>query len=218
MNANMTNQSILEKCILKLVDEFLEEPFIFFNEAEAITRFHQILMDESALNHKIQTQDGHQISRIHREYPIPPFVEGISSGNYDTVILNQEYITINLVDHIARPGPNREPHKPKDGKSFLAVIEFKLLYEGLGGSRPKEIINDLNRLNLSANHSEFVYFVYLQRYLKKNLNLWNKNWPNIKEEAEKKNPVSSIVAIHWREFSERQNLYQFGHWLQHSAL
>ncbi len=55
----MTNQQILESCILKLVNEFLERPFNFINERNAVTRFYQLLIEEEpALASKVQTQDG----------------------------------------------------------------------------------------------------------------------------------------------------------------
>jgi hypothetical protein len=212
-NDDITNQRILGKCILNLVNQFLEEPFTFFNEADAVTRFHQLLVEEPALNRKIQTWDEYKVSRIHREYPIPPFVN--EKGNYDTVILNPEYTMLNLVDNVARPGPGREPREPENVKPFLAVVEFKLFYESLGKGRANTVLKDLDRLNASARYSEFAYLVYLQRYLDEKLNQWSKNWPLISDEAKNKDDIGSIAAIHWRWHPEKQNLYRFGRWLQH---
>ncbi len=206
MNDTIAVQSVLEKCIIQLVKEFSEEPFAFFNEAEAVTRFYQLLIEEPIFNRNIQTQDEHEVSRIHQDYPL----KGI--GYYDTVILNPKYIMTNPVDVVAKKGPNCEPDE--NTKPFLAIVELKLFYETLGKGRADAVIKDIDKLDSGAKYSEFAYLVYLQRYLKKSLNLWNKNWPRIREETEKKEKVGSIVAIYWREYPERQNLYKFGRWLQ----
>ncbi|MCP4371331.1 MAG: hypothetical protein GY797_24920 [Deltaproteobacteria bacterium] len=192
-----------------MVNEFLERPFNFINERNAVTRFYQLLIEEEpALTSKVQTQDGHEISRIHQEYPIPPFVN--FSGKYDTVILNPEYIKINQAEYLARPGPGRETRQPNEIKPFLAIIEFSLLYESAG--RAKKVIADLDRLSSSAEFSEFTYAVYLQRYLK-GLSSWKKNWPDVKAKAEENEDTGTIVAVYWRDFPEQQKLYQFGQWL-----
>ena len=45
----MTIQRHLESATYQLADELLQEPYTFFTEAEAVSRFHQLLLDIPAL-------------------------------------------------------------------------------------------------------------------------------------------------------------------------
>lgn len=72
---------------------------------------------------------------------------------------------------MTRPGKNRIVKRPEDGSMpFVAVIEFKFLYEAPG--RKGQIKNDIAKLKEVAKHSDYCCLIYMQRLLVK-----EKNWP-----------------------------------------
>ncbi len=215
MENQIVTRQIIEKCILCLVNEFLQEPFTFFNEAEAVTRFHKLLIGEQSFSRSVKTQDGHEISQIHLEYPTPFAKEDSSKrqeayGKYDVTILNPEYIKNNQVDDVAKP--DLKSRRDNEPKPFIATIELKLHYESLGKNRADDIVAALLKLDLSQKYTEFRYLICLQRYLDRNLNKWNENWP-IVEKAQSKYDISSIIGIYWRRFPENKPKIYFGKWL-----
>jgi hypothetical protein len=82
----------------------------------------------------------------------------------------------------------------------------------LGKNRAEDIVADLLKLDLSQKYTEFRYLICLQRYLDRNLNNWNTNWP-IVEEAQSKYDISSVIGIYWRWFPKNKQKINFGKWL-----
>ena len=185
----MSTQLPLEKAIHELVDEFTREPYIFFTEADAVARFHQLLTDNPIFNRRVRTSDddGHEISLVHREYPtffrfddsdpterLEPLAR---RGHYDTVILNPEFVAAHPVETVL----NRNIKAVRDLSvmPFDAVIEFKLHTRGWSKGRSEGIVKELGKLHLSAKEAPLRYLVVLQRYLEPRLYRWEKYWPNV---------------------------------------
>ena len=140
----MTIQSILENAIHKLVNEFLQAPYVFFTEADAVVRFHQILDADPIIGRRVQTSDGFETSLVHREYPTffrfcgkeptarlgPP----ASRGHYDMVILNPAFVAAHRVATVT----NRDIKTTRDESiaPFQAVVEFKLDNKGWSAGEP----------------------------------------------------------------------------------
>lgn len=129
----MSIQLPLETAIGKLIAEFEQTPYTFFTEADAVVRFHELLSKDPAFSNRVRTQDNHEISLIHREYPTffrfsdenPTERLGPESrarrGHYDTVILNPDFITA----HPAETVLNRSIRAVRDQSiiPFQAVVE-----------------------------------------------------------------------------------------------
>jgi hypothetical protein len=215
-----TLQSVLENAIHKLVDEFLQEPYKFFTEADAVARFHQMLDEDPILSRRVQTEDGHEVSLIHREYPTffrfsdkeptarlgPP----ARRGHYDTVILNPEFVTT----HPAATVTNRDIKTVDESvMAFEAVVEFKLYNEGWSVGRKKGVIAELGKLNLSMDNTPLCYLVILMRYYAPNLNRWDKYWPTVSQSAKETSQIGSIFAIQWLTIKHSPEVHHFGRWL-----
>lgn len=210
----------LESAISQLVSEFLQEPYRFFTEADAVARFHQILDDKPSLNNTFQTSDKHKTGLCHREYPtffrfsdkkptdrLPPPAR---RGHYDTVILSPEFIRA----HPAITVVNRDIKAPRDKNivPFQAVVEFKLDNIGWSAGRARGAIAELGKLKLSEE-APLRYFVVLIRYSAPNLTRWRSYWPMVKKAAEKRPEIGSLFAIRWLTVPPQQELYRFGSWL-----
>ena len=216
----MTIQPALEKAILELVNEFLEEPYKFFTEADAVAHFHQILDVNSTLNRKAKTTDRDEVSLFHREYPTffrfsgkdpkeklgPP----ASRGHYDTVILNPKFVKA----HPSATVANRQIDLPRDKSitPFDAVIEFKFHDYGWSSNRAKSAISELGKLRLSKKESPLRYLIVLTRYRSPIMNLWNKYWPVVSKTADKHKDINSIFAVNWLEIKRKPQVDFFGNW------
>jgi hypothetical protein len=218
----MAIQKILENAIHKLVNEFAKAPYVFFTEADAVARFHQILEENPITSRRVQTGDGFEMSLIHREYPTffrfsgknpterlgPP----ASRGHYDTVVLNPDF----AMAHSAATVTNRDikamRERDKNIKPFEAVVEFKLDNVGWSAGRAKGAIAALDKLHLS-DEAPLRYLVVLMRYSAPTLTRWEKYWPKVKQAAIGKPEIGSLFAIQWLTCKEGSEVYHFGRWL-----
>ena len=123
----MTIQSILENAIHKLVNEFLQAPYVFFTEADAVVRFHQILDADPVIGRRVQTSDGFETNLVHREYPTffrfsgkePTARLGLpaSRGHYDTVILNSAFVATHPAAKVILMNACLHGDEPQMGKA-----------------------------------------------------------------------------------------------------
>src|SRR5919109_2004603 len=127
----LTLQAQIEVAIRQLSREFLDDPYRYFTEADAVSRCRQLLELNDELGKDYKTKDGHKIMLIHQEYPTSYRYEGKAPlvptskgrrGHYDLVILNPDFIEANNAESIT----NRLlKHAAPDQKgSIVAVIEF----------------------------------------------------------------------------------------------
>ena len=216
----MTIQRAFENAIHELVKEFLQAPYVFFTEADAVARFHQILEGDPITNRRVQTSDGFEVSLIHREYPTffrfsgknptarlkPP----ASRGHYDTVVLNPDFV----MAHSAATVTNRNIKALRDTRiiPFQAVVEFKLDNEGWSVGTASGAIAELGKLHLSQE-APLRYLVVLMRYSAPSLARWRKYWPKVSQAAVGEPEIGSIFAIHWLTGKGGSEAYHFGHWL-----
>lgn len=219
----MITQSNLECAIHNLVAEFLQEPYRFFTEADAVARFHQILESDPIINQKVQTKDGFQTSIIHQEYPTffrfddsnPVARLDASSkakrGHYDIVILNPYFLTT----HTAETVKNRDIMSIRDQniQPFKAVVEFKLDDRGWSNGKTKGVIAELGKLFLSGEEADLRYFVVLMRYTASTENRWNKYWPDVMKAATERFELRSIFATHRILTKQTPDVQSFGDWL-----
>lgn len=219
----MSIQIKLESAIHELIDEFLQEPYRFFTEADAVAGFRQILEADSDINQKAETKDGFQISTIHQEFPTffrfnddNPFARleddsGASRGHYDIVILEPDFIRA----HTAETVKNRNISSLRDKaiRPIKAVIEFKLDDKGWSSGRTKGVIAEIGKLVLSKNEAGLRYFVVLMRYTASTSRRWDQYWPTVLAAASEKVGVNSIFATHWISKEKAPHVQSFGDWL-----
>jgi len=217
----MSIQAPLENAIHSLVGEFTHEPYAFFTEADAVVRFHQLLVRYPSFSRRVSTQDGHEVSLPHREYPTffrfddknptarlgPP----ARRGHYDTVLLNPDFAAAHPVETVL----NRSIDAPRepDIVPLEAVVEFKLHTRGWSSRRSKGIVRELGKLRLTADDAPLRYLVVLQRYLEPHLYRWQKYWPQVVNAADASKDVGSIFAICWINLGREAEVHRFGRWL-----
>ena len=63
----MSVQIALEAVIRRLVAEFLQDPYAFFTEADAVSRFCQLLELNPLFSRRVQSRDRYHVSLVHRE-------------------------------------------------------------------------------------------------------------------------------------------------------
>ena len=215
----MSIQRALEKAICRLTDEFAQSPYVFFTEADAVARFHQILDEEPTIGRRVQTRDGFEVSLIHREYPTffrfsdknptarlkPP----ARRGHYDTVILNPDFVTA----HSAATVINRDIKTIRDESitPFQAVVEFKLNNRGWSSGSTKGAIAELGTLRLS-DETPLRYLVVLMRYSAPNLTRWHKYWPMVSQAATDEPEIGSVFVIQWLTCKSGSEVHHFGSW------
>lgn len=214
-------QGPLERSIHLLVREFAQAPYVFFTEADAVARFHQILEDMPVFSQRVKTLDGHEVSLVHREYPTffrfsdanpterLSWPRG-SRGHYDVAVLNPEFVAA----HPAETIHNRSARTRRDETvvPLQAVVEFKLDNLGWSAGRARAAIAELGKLRLS-DESPLKYFVVLMRYTAPTLKRWDLYWHRVKEAAESEPTIQSIVAVHWLSVRSGVEVYRFGNWL-----
>src|SRR5262245_26518993 len=105
-------QAVLEQIICQLTHEFIEQPYRFFTEADAVAPVDQLHTLHHFAQEQIMSRDQFAISRIHREYPTffrfddaNPIARldadsRARRGHYDTVVLNPEFIRIHDAETI----------------------------------------------------------------------------------------------------------------------
>jgi hypothetical protein len=217
----MSIQLSLENAIHRLVDEFVQEPYAFFTEADAVVRFHELLSEDPAFSRRVRTKDNHEISLIHREYPTffrfddrdpkerlgPP----ARRGHYDTVILNPDFVTA----HPAETVLNRSIKAVRDQSiiPFQAVVEFKLHTRGWSKGRSRGAIAELGKLHLSTDEAPLRYLVLLMRYPEPRMYRWNTYWPKVRDAAAAREDVASVFAVHWIAPNRETEVHWFGPWL-----
>jgi hypothetical protein len=219
----MNIQVNVENAIHSLIREFLEEPYRFFTEADAVTRFRQILEADPTINQKVETENGFVTSVIHQEYPTFFRFDGknpiarlpdnskASRGHYDIVILNPSFVRAHTVEAVK----NRDFRSVRN-KSILpfeAIIEFKLDDRGWSPGKRKGAIADLAKLVLSREEVELRYFVVLMRYTASTQNKWNKHWPDVLQAATERMEAKSIFATHWVSTNHTAQVECVGDWL-----
>lgn len=223
----MDIQINIERAIHQLVREFLGEPYRFFSEAEAVSRFHQLLDADAALSSKVKSKDGFLLSLIHQEYPTffrlddpaPAAVRrealptanrdapaGTRRGHYDIAILTPDFIR----NHNAETVKNRE--RVQRIQPFQAVVEFKLDDRGWNSGRTKSAIAEMGKLILSRDESELRYFVGLMRYTAPTENRWNKYWPEVTQAAMDHMEIRSIFATYRMLAVPSPHVQSFGNW------
>lgn len=220
---DMDIQSNLEAALCQLVTEFIDDPYRYFTEADAVSRFHEILETIPVFNKRVETKDGFQISLIHQEYPTffrfddkNPVARldndpKARRGHYDIVILNEEFIRT----HQAETVKNRDITSLRD-KGVLpikAVVEFKLDDRGWSSGKTKGAIAEMDKLVLSKQEIELQYFVVLMRYTAKTIARWEKYWNQIEKASTKRNEIGSIYITHWMSINRKFKINSFGKWL-----
>lgn len=219
----MSVRKTLESAIGGLVGEFKGAPYVFFTEADAVVRLHQLLIEEDrSLSRRVQTVDGHPVGLIHREYPTffrfddknptarvgPP----ARRGHYDTVILNPDFVAAHPVETVL----NRSIKAERDRSilPFQAVVEFKLHTRGWSQGRAKGVIAELGKLHLSAKEAPLRYLVLLMRYRDTRRYRWEKYWPQVRDAADAREDIASVFAVHWTELDREPDVHRFGPWLK----
>lgn len=221
----MDVQIIIEEAIRRLTDEFAKSPYIFFTEADAVARFHQILAGEPAISRQVRTKDGFEVSLVHREYPTffrfsdenptARLESPASRGHYDTVILNRDFVTA----HSAATVINRDIKTVRDESitPFQAVIEFKLDNKGWSSGRTEGIIAELGKLHLS-DEAPLRYLIVLMRYNAPSLTRWHKYWPKVKQTATDNPDIASVFIVQWLTCNSGSEMYYFGNWSKSSVV
>lgn len=219
----MDIQVNLERAIHQLVDEFLGEPYRYFTEADAVSRFHQLLEADPLLNITVKCKDGFSLSMIHQEYPTffrfddsqPSARLDASSkarrGHYDIVILSPGFIRNHSADTVKNRNIERE--RIKHIQPFQAVVEFKLDDRGWSSEKTKGAIAEMGKLILSRDEAELRYFVGLMRYTAPTENRWNKYWPEVTQAAMDRMEIRSIFATYRMLATPSPHVQSFGDWL-----
>ena len=201
----MSLHHLLTQNIQAIVNEFLQEPYRFFTEAEAVTRFHKLLNRNASLSKKYQSKDSYQIGVIHQEFPTmfrfkakDPSVKTTvgSRGHYDIVILNPAFIE----QHLACVVTNREiglsNTRNKTLTPLQAIIEFKLGDRAWSMGKTRGIKEVLGKLVLSQDDAELFYVVVLQR--QSNRFSSNGYFPAIEEASRKQySNIHTVFATSW---------------------
>ena len=217
----MSVQLLLESTIHSLVSEFQQEPYIFFTEADAVARFHQLLAGNPDFNRYVRTEDGHEVGLVHREYPTffrfddqDPTERSESQGSrghYDTVVLNPDFVATHPVETVL----NRNIKAVRDPAivPFQAVVEFKLHTRGWSKGRSAGVISELGKLQLSDKEAPLRYLVLLMRYRETHMYRWDKYWPKVRSAAGTRQGIASVFAIYWVNLDREAEVHWLGRWL-----
>jgi len=213
-------QESIEAAIQTLANCFLENPYMFFTEADAVAHFHKLLNEFLSFDRMLQTKDNYHTELIHQEYPTffrfekknpkarlgPP----AKRGHYDIAVLNQKFVT----SHDAKVVLNRTINTTRDEeiKPLDAVIEFKLDNVGWSSGKAQGAKADLDKLHLSSEAS-LRYFVVLMRYMSPKSYRWETYWHGIRKKAKQISDVKSIFVTKWVGNKCGDASYQFNGWL-----
>jgi len=204
MIIGMDVQSNLETSIHQLVTEFIQDPYRYFTEADAVARFHEILETNPAFNRRISTKDGFQIPLVHQEYPTffrfddknPDARLGDNSkakrGHYDIIILNDEFVETHQTEIVK----NRDISSVRDKNilPFKAVVEFKLDDRGWSSGKTKGAITEMDKLILSKQEIDLRYFVVLMRYTATTYARWRKYWHQVEQASIERNEINRVLC------------------------
>jgi hypothetical protein len=222
----VTIQITIERAIHQLVSEFLDEPYRFFTEADAVARFHELLEADPILNQRVTTENGHQIPIIHQEYPTffrfddknpiarLPVSSKARRGHYDLVIMNPEFISAHTAETVKNR--NYKFERIEGIQPLQAVVEFKLDDLGWSNGRTKGIWAEIGKLVLSQEDVELRYLVALMRYRAPNENRWKKYWPQVEQTAQEQCDVRSLFATSWVSIEREPSVSTFGNWLSNT--
>ncbi|MBN2001898.1 MAG: hypothetical protein JXA21_00970 [Anaerolineae bacterium] len=211
----------LEIAIRTLANEFLQTPYTFFTEADAVSHFQLLLENDPVINRKVESQDKFVTDLVHREYPTffrfsdknPTTRLGspASRGHYDTVILNPEFVAAHPIEVVT----NRNISAKRDRAipPFRAVIEFKLEHIGWSTGSSMGVIAELGKLRLSEE-APLRYFVVLMRYTAPTDARWEKYWPKVKEAAIQNPEIGNLFAIWGRRAKKEAQIFRYGCWSQ----
>jgi hypothetical protein len=219
----MDIQHNIERAIHQLVDEFLGEPYRFFNKADAVSRFHALLESDELLDIRVRSKDGILLPMIHLGYPTffrydeaQPGVKLDSlptakRGHYDLVILAPGFIRNQPAETVRNRDAATE--RTKHLQPFQAVIEFKLEDRGWNSTRTKGVQAEMGKLILSRDEADLRYFVGLMRYSAPAENRWNKYWPDVTQSAMDSMEINSIFATNRMLPGQSPHVQSFGAWL-----
>jgi hypothetical protein len=220
-------QHSLDTAANQVVSEFLQAPFAFFTEADAVTRFHQILLEDPAVNQKFCTNDGYETSLVHREYPTffrfndknPTEIladdPGARRGHYDIVGLNPSFVE----QYNGNTVTNRSIKLAGDPTTspIYAAVEFKLLNIGWSKLKTEGTIAEMGKLLLSQE-IPYRYLIVLIRYCSPSFQRWNTYWPIIESAVRDITHIKSVFAVHWLAARTGLDCFHFGPWTSHTVL
>jgi len=222
MNLIDTQQN-LESTIGDMVAHFVENPYAFFTEADAVIHLSQLILDDPYFGKTYKPLDNFETSLIHREYPtffrfddnnptarLSP-VSGARRGHSDLVILNPDLIQSHKAETITNR--NVEDMVSWEYNPFEAVIEFKLDNIGWSRGRTEGVMAELGKLMLS-DEAPLRYFVVLMRYTAPTTTRWDKYWPVVQEGAGRSILVNSLFAVNWISTRIGSEVFKYGAWLK----
>jgi len=182
----------LEATLQRLVERFLEAPYEFFTEADAVAAVQGILPSQSELGVEHTTADGFKTRLLHREYPTffrfkksdprkrlgPP----ARRGHYDLVLLDPAW----LRQHNSETAINRDINLRGDLSvpPLIAAVEFKLYAHGWLERRVDSVRRVLGKLQLTLQsrvHAKAAYLVVLQRDHRPKARRWDRHWPAVED-------------------------------------
>lgn len=217
----MLLQETIEHTIHQLMAEFIAHPFLFFTEADAVVRFHQLLEQKIDPLGRATSQDGFEVPLIHREYPTffrfddknptKRLPKPARRGHYDTVILNPEFIKTHPIETVHNRNIKTEAKRIKDLVPLQAVIEFKLDNLGWSAGRSEGVRAELGKLALTEE-ATLRYFVVLMRYQAPSNTRWEKYWPKVDATLRQFPDINSLVAIYWLTMGKGNEVHLFGNW------
>lgn len=218
----MDIQISVERAIHRLVDEFLDEPYRFFSEADAVARFHHLLEADDLLNVRVKSRDGFPLSMIHQGYPtFFHFDEGqpspggrnadqIRRGKYDLVILAPTFVRGHKAETVR--DPEQAGERVRNIQPFQAVIELRLDDRQWNSGKAEGAALELGKLILSREDADLRYFVGLMRYSAPSEDRWNKYWPDVTQAAMDSMEINSLFATYRTQQPESPHVQSFGDW------
>ena len=218
----MDIQISIERAIHQLVDEFLAEPYRFFTEADAVSRFHHLLESDALLNVRVKSRDGKPLSMIHQEYPTFFHFDDAQTAArqenatkagrspYDLVVLAPAFVRGHKAETIR--SPEQATERIKNIQPFQVVIEFRLDDRSWNAGQTRGAAIEMGKLILSREDADLRYFVGLMRYTAPSEDRWNKYWPEVTQAAMDGMEISSIFATYRTQQPESPHVQSFGDW------
>jgi hypothetical protein len=218
----MDIQINIERAIHQLVDEFLDEPYRFFNEADAVSRFHHLLETDTLLHVRVKSRDGVPLSMIHQGYPTffhyedaapAPGAESAAPprrGRYDLVILSPAFVRAHKAETVR--DHTQAGERVRNIQPFQAVIEFRLEDRSWSSGKTRGAALEMGKLILSHEDADLRYFVGLMRYSAPSEDRWNKYWPDVTQTAMDGMQINSLFATYRIQQPESPHVQSFGDW------
>ena len=214
----------LEATLQRLVERFLEAPYQFFTEADAVAAVQEILSSQSDLGVEHTTADGFKTRLLHREYPTffrfkkshptqrlgPP----ARRGHYDLVLLDPAW----LRRHNSEIAINRDINLRGDLSvpPLIAAVEFKLYAHGWLERRVDGVRRELGKLQLTLQppaHAKAAYLVVLQRDHTPKARRWDRHWPAVEATLAAYPSIRSVVATCWPHHDLEPFVHYSGPWI-----